>query len=112
MFETIIGHTITIAVTVFDANLFQMASANRSTASIDVNGAKWDRCLTDAVVKTGLLILRFALIVDQHTRVISASGAALGLVFSALLFKRNSLSLFDLAHVLRLLKQVALGRCC
>jgi len=30
-----------------------MASKNRLSASEDVNGEKWDRCLTDTIVKTG-----------------------------------------------------------
>jgi hypothetical protein len=30
-----------------------MASQNRLSASEDINGAKWDRCLTDTIVKTG-----------------------------------------------------------
>ncbi|CAF1285893.1 unnamed protein product [Didymodactylos carnosus] len=39
-------------------------------ASDDIYGEKWDRCLTDTLVKT-------------------ASGLALGIVFSAVLFKRR-----------------------
>ncbi len=31
-----------------------MASQNRLGTSEDVNGEKWDRCLTDTIVKTGL----------------------------------------------------------
>ncbi|CAF1281735.1 unnamed protein product [Adineta steineri] len=52
-----------------------MASRNRLVASEDVNGEKWDRCLTDTVVKT-------------------ASGLALGIVFSAILFKRRPWPVF------------------
>ncbi|CAF3709206.1 unnamed protein product [Adineta steineri] len=52
-----------------------MASRNRLVASEDVNGEKWDRCLTDTVVKT-------------------ASGLALGIVFSAILFKRKHFFFF------------------
>jgi hypothetical protein len=33
-----------------------MTSQNRPVASEDVNGEKWDRCLTDTLVKTGLNI--------------------------------------------------------
>ncbi|CAF0906117.1 unnamed protein product, partial [Adineta ricciae] len=52
-----------------------MASSNRMLASADVNGQKWDRCLTDAIFKT-------------------VSGVALGFVFSALLFKRRPWPVF------------------
>jgi hypothetical protein len=30
-----------------------MASQNRLLASEDVNDEKWDRCLTDTIIKTG-----------------------------------------------------------
>jgi hypothetical protein len=33
-----------------------MASRKRLLASEDVNGEKWDRCITDTIVKTGLYI--------------------------------------------------------
>jgi len=46
------------------------ASPNRVVGTEDINGQKWDRCLTDTIVKT-------------------ASGLALGIVFSAVLFKRR-----------------------
>lgn len=37
----------------------EMTSKNRVSASEDINGAKWDRCLTDSIVKTGLNLLIF-----------------------------------------------------
>ncbi|UJR21275.1 hypothetical protein I4U23_024368 [Adineta vaga] len=52
-----------------------MASSNRLLASKDVNGEKWDRCLTDGVFKT-------------------ASGVIIGLLFSAILFKRRPWPVF------------------
>ncbi len=42
-----------------------MASQNRLSASEDINGDKWDRCLTDTILKTGLNIL-FSIIIDHH----------------------------------------------
>jgi hypothetical protein len=40
-----------------------MTSQNRLSPSKDINGQKWDRCLTDTVVKTSLNIL-FSIIID------------------------------------------------
>jgi hypothetical protein len=34
-----------------------MTSQNRLLVSEDINGEKWDRCLTDTIVKTGSKIL-------------------------------------------------------
>ncbi len=34
-----------------------MTTQNRPLASEDVYGEKWDRCLTDTLVKTGLNLL-------------------------------------------------------
>ncbi|CAF4330204.1 unnamed protein product [Rotaria sp. Silwood2] len=47
-----------------------MSSQNNLLTSENKNGEKWDRCLTDSIITT-------------------ASGLALGLVFSAVLFKRK-----------------------
>ncbi|CAF1132604.1 unnamed protein product [Rotaria sordida] len=52
-----------------------MASQNHSLISENKNGEKWDRCLTDSIIKT-------------------ASGLALGFVFSAILFKRRPWPVF------------------
>jgi hypothetical protein len=41
-----------------------MASQNRLGTSEDVNGEKWDRCLTDTIVKTGWTIL-FSNLIDN-----------------------------------------------
>jgi hypothetical protein len=65
-----------------------MASQNRLGTSEDVNGEKWDRCLTDTIVKTGWTIL-FSNLIDYFRNIILASGLALGIVFSAVLFKRK-----------------------
>ncbi|CAF1926763.1 unnamed protein product [Rotaria magnacalcarata] len=52
-----------------------MTAPNRPLKSEDVYGDKWDRCTTDTIVKT-------------------ASGLALGIVFSAVLFKRRPWPVF------------------
>ncbi|UJR28183.1 hypothetical protein I4U23_009436 [Adineta vaga] len=52
-----------------------MTTPNRTLASEDVYGEKWDRCVTDTIVKT-------------------ASGIALGIIFSAVLFKRRPWPVF------------------
>jgi hypothetical protein len=63
-----------------------MASRKRLSVSEDINGQKWDRCLTDTVVKAG----RYEYILSSiFIHIILASGLALGLVFSAILFKRK-----------------------
>ncbi len=41
-----------------------MASRSRLVASEDVNGEKWDRCLTDTLLKTGWTIFCSNLIDD------------------------------------------------
>jgi hypothetical protein len=66
-----------------------MASQNRSLASKDVNGEKWDRCITDTLVKTGWNMIKFY---SLYIIIILASGLALGIVFSAILFKRKTIS--------------------
>ena len=68
-----------------------MASSNRTLASVDVNGQKWDRCLTDGVFKTGSFIsTKYS--PNLTNSIIVVSGVALGFVFSALLFKRKQIS--------------------
>ncbi|CAF0976395.1 unnamed protein product [Rotaria sp. Silwood1] len=52
-----------------------MSSQNHLLASENKNGEKWNQCLTDSIIKT-------------------ASGLTLGLVFSALLFKRRPWPVF------------------
>ncbi|CAF0757536.1 unnamed protein product [Adineta steineri] len=52
-----------------------MTTPNRPLASEEVYGEKWDRCMTDTMVK-------------------AASGLALGIVFSAVLFKRRPWPVF------------------
>ncbi|CAF3261033.1 unnamed protein product [Rotaria socialis] len=47
-----------------------MSTSNRSLSQDNANGEKWDRCLTDGILKT-------------------AFGFTWGIVFSALLFKRR-----------------------
>ena len=34
-----------------------MASSNRLAASEDIQGQKWDRCITDTIIKTGWIQL-------------------------------------------------------
>lgn len=65
---------------------------SRSTASEDVYGEKWDRCLSDTAVKAGFTEnIHFPCLLYFLCSVffISASGLALGIVFSAVLFRRT-----------------------
>ena len=66
----------------------QMASQNRLTTSEDIHGEKWDRCITDTIVKTGSIAMFYYTL--NHSFFV-ASGLALGIVFSAILFKRKSI---------------------
>lgn len=64
-----------------------MTAPKRSLASEDVYGEKWDRCLTDTIVKTGRSTRLSCTYVNDCYSI--ASGLALGIVFSAVLFKRK-----------------------
>ncbi|CAF0963638.1 unnamed protein product [Adineta ricciae] len=52
-----------------------MTTPTRPLASEEIYGEKWNRCVTDTIVKT-------------------ASGLALGIVFSAVLFRRRPWPVF------------------
>ena len=64
-----------------------MTTPTRSLASEEVYGEKWDRCMTDTIVKAGEF--HFFLYVWVLILPVIASGLALGIVFSAVLFKRT-----------------------
>ena len=64
-----------------------MTAPKRSLGSEDVYGEKWDRCLTDTIVKTGRSTRLSCSYANDCYSI--ASGLALGIVFSAVLFKRK-----------------------
>ncbi|CAF3688398.1 unnamed protein product [Rotaria sordida] len=73
-----------------------MASQNHSLISENKNGEKWDRCLTDSIIKTGFEenSYKHSSIIIIIIILILASGLALGFVFSAILFKRRPWPVF------------------